>query len=113
MRVEVRFRGLEPSEALRAYARRRIHFHLSRFEQRVTEVVLRLTDDNGPKGGCDKQCHVMLSGPRFGPLMLDERQHDPYAAIDLAVDRVARVVARCLGRARAPHRQGSRPRWRS
>jgi len=76
MKIEVRFRGLESSDALRDHASRRVQSHLSRFGHEVTEVVLRIADVNGPKGGLDKRCQVTVRGPSFGSAVLDEMSGD-------------------------------------
>jgi len=100
MKIDVRFHGLESSDALREHAARRVHFHLSRFGGEVTAIVVRLADVNGPKGGVDKRCQVTVRGPRFGSATLDEMSGDAYSAVDVAVERIGRSVGRELGRAR-------------
>jgi ribosome-associated translation inhibitor RaiA len=105
MKIEVRFRGLDPSEALRAHAARRIHFHLSRFGNEISAVLVRIADVNGPKGGVDKRCQVTVRGPRLGSTILDETSGDAYSAVDVAVERTGRSVGRELHRARRPQRQ--------
>jgi hypothetical protein len=42
MKIEVRFRGIQASDALRAYVVRRIRFQLSRFNTEVGSVVVRI-----------------------------------------------------------------------
>jgi putative sigma-54 modulation protein len=106
MKIEVRFHGIESSEAFRDHAVRRVHFHLSRFAGEVTAVVVRVADVNGPRGGLDKRCQVTLRGPRLGSANLDERSADAYAALDLALERVGRSAGRELDRARWSRRVG-------
>ncbi len=104
MKIEVRFRGLGSSDALRDHAARRIHSHLSRFAGEVTAVLVRLDDVNGPKGGVDKRCQVTVRGPRFGSATLDEMSGDASSAVDMAVERIGRSVGRELDRARSDRR---------
>ena len=106
MKIEVRFRGLESSDALREHVSRRIHLHLSRFGNEVTAVLVRIADVNGPKGGIDKRCQVTVRGPRFGSATLDEASGDAYSAVDTAVERIGRSVGRGLDRARSDRRSG-------
>ena len=101
MKIEVRFRGVDPSDALRRHAVRRIHFHLSRFAPEIRAVMVRLEDQNGPRGGVDKRCRVLVRGPRIGAATLADLSADAYAAIDRAVLRIGRTVARSLARGRA------------
>lgn len=101
MKIEVRFRGLEPSDALRDHAARRIHFHLSRFGHEISSVYVRISDVNGPKGGVDKKCQITVRGRRFSTVVIDDLSGDAYSAVDMAVERVGRAVGRDIQRARS------------
>ncbi len=113
MDIQVRFRGLEPSEFLREHAVQQALVHLSRFGRDLSTVVLRIGDLNGPKGGVDKSCHVTVRGPRIGTATIEERSEQPYAAVDVAIERAARSVARELGRVRDERRQAADAAWPS
>ena len=102
MKIQIRFRGIESSEALADYTTRRIHQHLSRFGGQVGGVTVRLTDVNGPKGGEDKRCQLTVSGPRLRSVNLSETHADVLAAVDLALDRLANVLGRNIEREREP-----------
>ena len=104
MKIEVRFRGLESSEAVRAQVERRAHFQLSRFSSEVKSLVVRVSDVNGPKGGVDKRCHVTARGPSLAAVTIEEMSGDVHSAIDVALERVARAVTRELQRTRMSRR---------
>jgi putative sigma-54 modulation protein len=100
MKIDVRFRGLKRSDALRDHAVRRIHSHLRRFGHEISSVVVRISDVNGPKGGVDKQCQVTVRGRRLSGVIVDDLRGDAYSAVDMAVERVSRRVGRDLERVR-------------
>jgi ribosomal subunit interface protein len=100
MRIEIRG-NVDLTQALGQYVERRFHAALGRFSKRLPVVIVRLMDENGPKGGVDKRCQVMLSMPPATSMMVDEVHADLYTAIDLAADRASRAVTRELGRRRA------------
>ncbi len=104
MKIDVRFRALASSEALREHAVRRIHLHLSRFGSDIDSVLVRLSDVNGPKGGLDKQCQVTVRGPNFSAVVTNDLSADAWSAVDLAVERAGRAVGRDLERVRAVRR---------
>lgn len=110
MKIELRLHGIEPSQSLRDHAVRRIHTQLSRFGQEISAVVVRMSDINGPRRGIDKRCRITLRGRRFSELALDEVSRDSHAAVEGALDRIARVLGRELARARLvrPARTGPR-----
>lgn len=100
MKIDVRFRGLEASDALRDHTLRQVHVHLSRCGHEIHSVHLRITDVNEPKGGLDKRCEVIVRGRRLSNVMIGDLSGDAYAAVDTAVERTGRAVARDLERAR-------------
>lgn len=107
MKIEIRFRGIQASKALRAYVVRRLRFQLTRFEGEVGSVVVRIGDINGPKGGVDKRCQVAVRGPGMASVTIEDLSADAYSAVDLAVERAARAVGRELERTRAARRDGA------
>ena len=110
MKIDVRFRDLEHSDALRDHAVRRIHFHLGRFRHEISSVQVRISDINGPKGGVDKQCQVTVRGRRFSAVVIEDLSGDAYSAVDLAVGRAGRSVARDIGRVRSSRALFALPR---
>lgn len=110
MELRIRWRGVDGTTDLTDHATRRIHRQLSRFGRDVTSVVLRVSDENGPRGGRDKRCQLGVTGPRIGSLHLSEVHDDVRAGLDLALGRLAQTIGRSLARAREP---GARPQQRS
>jgi len=104
MKIDVRFRGLEASDALREHVIRRLHFKLNRFDRQVGSVLVRIGDVNGPKGGVDKRCQLTVRGPGLPWTTIEEVDADAYAAVDLAVERAGQAVARGVRRARTVDR---------
>ena len=50
------------------YARRRIHFALSRFATKIDRVTAVFSDDNGPRGGIDKVCRITVKLRRLADI---------------------------------------------
>jgi len=100
MRIHVRSRGFELTDALRAHAERRLLFAVGRFGRRLQSVTVRIDDVNGPRGGADKRCQILARLTPWGDVRVEERDGDLYAAIDRATDRLDRAVARAMERRR-------------
>jgi hypothetical protein len=66
MKIQIRKRRVEVSDALRAYVERRLGFALGRFGDRLGPITVRFSDVNGHRGGVDKRCqiHVDFMPPR-------------------------------------------------
>jgi ribosomal subunit interface protein len=100
MRIDIRG-NVDLSAALERYVERRLLVALGRFSRRLPAATVRLVDENGPKGGVDKRCQILLPMPPSSPLLVEESHADLYAAIDNAADRASRAVTREIGRRRA------------
>lgn len=100
MRIDIRGIGFTLTEALREHAERRLRFALARRAEVLEGVWVRLTDENGPRGGVDKTCRTELRLRGLAPLVVEAKDTDLYAAVDRAAARAARALARELGRTR-------------
>lgn len=100
MRTEIRLRGLPDAVELRAHAQRQLGFHLSRFSSALDEVLLRVSDVNGPKGGLDKRCQILVRFKRGGSVTISVSSADARGAIAHAAERTVRMIARELARSR-------------
>jgi putative sigma-54 modulation protein len=99
MHVEIRWKGLPKSEALADHVQNRVRFALHGFREKVRSVTVRFEDTNGPRGGIDKRCSVELTGA-FDVLVVEARDGSFYTAVDLALSRAERAVAKLLKRGR-------------
>ena len=100
MKITIRARKLELSDAVRDQMIRRTRFALARLSLAVRAVEITLADVNGPRGGADKLCRVRVRGPRLRPIVIEQAGADPLATVSEAVDRAARTTLRELDRRR-------------
>lgn len=101
MELQIRFVGLPSSDFLHEHIQRRVVANLDRFENEIVSVTVRISDLNGPKGGVDKRCHVLVHTRQVGAVNVEELSEDAYSAVDSAVIRAAHTLARQLERARS------------
>jgi ribosomal subunit interface protein len=94
MNLDIRARGFSLTQALRAHCERQLAFALSRFASRLTQVTVRLVDINGPHGGVDKRCSVVISLHGHGPIAVESTDVDLYAAISRSAERAGQAVVR-------------------
>jgi len=98
MKVLVKARHFSLTKELRQYVKRRLQFALgSRFEQ-VQRVEVMLSDINGPKGGEDKSCKILLKINGQTDVVVDDVQSHLYSAIDRAAGRASQVVSKRVTR---------------
>ncbi|MCC2962655.1 HPF/RaiA family ribosome-associated protein [Massilia sp. IC2-278] len=114
MKVHLLAKQFPLTPALRGYAERRLRTGLSFARDRIGDVVVRLGDINGPRGGNDKQCHILIAVPGQPALVVRDVQADLYSAIDRAVKRAAHTLRQAVMQRRYlerwGHRNPARPR---
>ncbi len=96
MQFDIRSIDFPCSSALTSHTRRRLGFGLARHANRVTRIVVRLGDENGPRGGPDKFCRLQVFLVDAPPVVTHDCGADLYAVIDRASARAARAVAKQL-----------------
>jgi putative sigma-54 modulation protein len=98
MQIGIQARGFDLTDGLRAHCERRLRFALGSATGKVHSVLIRLADQNGPRGGIDKRCTIRTTLNDAPPVIIVQDEADMYVAIDRAADRLARVIARRLRR---------------
>jgi putative sigma-54 modulation protein len=100
MQFDIQSLDFPYTAALASHTRRRLGFGLTRHADRIARVVVRLGDENGPRGGLDKFCRLQVNLVDAPQVVIRDCGPDLYAVIDRASDRAARAVAKQLQRNR-------------
>lgn len=98
MRYRIQGQDVRITDSLRCEAERHLTFALSRFSPSIQQVRLRLIDMNGPRGGVDKRCRIVVTMESGATIVVESEDSDPSAAIFMAAERIGRTVARSLHR---------------
>jgi hypothetical protein len=107
--MQVHFQS-RASQALdmRAGVERRVRFALRRLAPRVPRAEVVFEDVNGPRGGRDKLCRLALTTDGNGPLIVYAVAADWRTALDTALARIHRTLARAWERAESLRRGRTR-----
>lgn len=92
-------RGRVPAELV-DHVDRRLHFALARFGPRIARATVALEDVNGPRGGVDKACRIVVRLRSGGDIVASVDDVDWHAAVDRATTRIGQSVAREVTRSR-------------
>jgi hypothetical protein len=108
MELRITHNGLRITDEQREFCERRLRFALSRFALRLERVEAVFTDANGPKGGHDVVCCLLIGLRGAEDVVVRDVGESVEAVMAGAADRAARTVARRLQR-RVDQRRLSRP----
>ena len=98
--MHILFKSRAPLVAeLHDLARTRVLFVLRRFSVRIPHATVQLSDVNGPRGGVDKRCQVELQTDRGAPVVINAVADQWRTALDNALSRATRLLARRFERA--------------
>jgi putative sigma-54 modulation protein len=96
--------GGRVSAACVAHIERRLQFALARFSGHIQRAQVVLEDQNGPRGGLDKSCRIVVRLREGGDVVAEVADVNWEVAVDRATTRVGHTVARRLARRRANRR---------
>ena len=97
MKLDIRWKGTSRSEALSQHVHDRARSAFRPSAGRVRQIVVRLEDLNGPKGGVDKRCTVEVVGT-FGVRVTEARDMDFHVAAGRALEMAGRSALRAHDR---------------
>ena len=100
MQINIQAQNFHLTSALRGHVERRLSYALSTRDEHIQRVTVRLSDVNGPRGGEDKCCRIMVVLPHLHDVVIEDTMSNLYCAIDRAADRAGRTVGRRLSRQR-------------
>jgi ribosome-associated translation inhibitor RaiA len=82
-----------------ANVKSRIRASLSKFGRKIKSVQLSTDDVNGPRGGIDKQCRILVKLNRLGDVVTTVDDESLSRAISAAIKTAERSVNRKVQRA--------------
>ena len=98
MKPNIQARGFILTESIRKYMELRLAYAVSFANDSIQRVTVHLSDINGPRGGDDKRCQLVFTLKGLPSVVIEDTESNLYVAIDRAVDRAGRTLARQLER---------------
>jgi hypothetical protein len=89
---------MELNETAENLLRRRVHFAFGRFAGNIQNVSVTVMDENGPRGGVDKRCRVMVKRRRGNPVIVEGESDEIRQLVDFTLQRAGRTLAREIKR---------------
>ena len=96
MKTQVSARNMTIGDMERGRIERRLYFTLGRFSSRIVSVDMMLQDENGPRGGLDKKCRLIVRLHGANDVVVEGRGEDSLSLVDRTANRAGRAVSRAL-----------------
>ncbi len=107
MRVAISGLSFKLTDAIVRRVETRVEAALGWAGRHVGQVMVRLDDINGPRGGRDKRCRIVAWMGRARPIVAEAAREDLYAAVDLAAAKAENEARHRVARRRALRRSGA------
>ncbi len=96
MKTNINFRKINRSNEITNYINKRISSAFSRVNDAIQTTSLTVSDINGPKGGIDKECTIVIKAAGIKPIVICEQQSKLHNAIDRCISRANQVLMKQL-----------------
>ncbi|MCG8584936.1 MAG: HPF/RaiA family ribosome-associated protein [Pirellulales bacterium] len=100
MQLAISATNADLSPRSRAIVERHSRFALTRFSPAIRDVVVKLTNESGPKGAPAKKCQILVRLRQGRSIVVDATDRRIDSAASAAAERASRSVARQLERRR-------------
>lgn len=98
MNVYIHFRNVPNNQDAKDYIHHRLSFSLSRFEHVIDNVSVTFSDVNGPRGGIDQQCVMVIQLHGLPNIVITEAQATQESVINRCISRAKMTLARQVKR---------------
>ena len=100
MKIGIHAHGFEMTDAIEEHIRRRLRSASDWARHALLRITVKLSDENGPRGGLDKRCTIVATIAGLPELVIEDTRDDLYRAVDCAAERLSRNLSRKLARSR-------------
>ncbi len=100
MKIDITMHQSGSDKKISRKVTRRARLALSRFDTSIQAVTIRITDTNGPKGGIDMRCVVLMKLMSVGELVVHGEGENVFSALNQCLSRADRAISRSLERRR-------------
>jgi len=104
MRVSICGLNFRLTDALVRHVEDCVEAALGSASGRIDQVTVRLDDINGPRGGRDKRCRIVLWLRRTGVMVAQAVHENLYVAVEQAAAKAKDMIRRHRTRRRSLHR---------
>ena len=98
MNIQVNFRNIKKGSTAIKQVRERLSLAFARTQDAIQSVSIIISDVNGPKGGVDKLCRILIKSDHLPDIVITESQSNIGSAINRCISRARQSLSRNLKR---------------
>ncbi len=96
--IDVQAQNFSLTDAIKSYTEQKLEAMIHHYGDRIINVHVHLSDENGPKGGNDKHCLIHVELHKLPTVIIEDSEENLYSAIDNCCHRAERTVRKTLER---------------
>lgn len=105
MPIDIQTRGFTLTDSMEQFIQRHVDHMRGRRHENISTFELHLSDINGPRGGADKRCRLLIRPRGAADVIIEDTQPNMYSAIDRAFKRGGQSLSRKLTKQRIQSRR--------
>jgi hypothetical protein len=103
MNIAIHSKKITLDQQEKSHLIRRVQFALGRFASRISNVSVKVSDLNGPRGGIDKRCRLAARVQGLGEVIVQDDDAELQPLVDRIAERMGHLIGRRLERQRFGH----------
>lgn len=111
MKLNINFRNTAGRGEVINHIDKRLSFAFSRTRHAIASTSVTITDVNGPKGGVDMMCQIIVQPIGLKRIVIADRRENVRQAIDRCIARASQSLDRKLKRRLALRHKGTTEKW--
>ena len=94
--IDIQSQNFSITEAIKSHTEEKLEPMIHHYGDRIINVHVHLSDENGPKGGETKHCLIHVEMQKMPTVVIEDSEESLYAAIDNCCHRAERSVRKAM-----------------
>ncbi|WP_299879676.1 ribosome-associated translation inhibitor RaiA [uncultured Cocleimonas sp.] len=94
--IDIQSQNFSVTEAMRTHTEEKLEPMIHNYGDRIINVHVHLSDENGPKGGEAQHCLIHVELQKMPTVVVEDSEENLYAAIDNCCHRAERAVRKAM-----------------
>ncbi|GAA0397707.1 hypothetical protein GCM10009133_03410 [Cocleimonas flava] len=94
--IDIQSQNFSVTEAMKTHTEEKLQPMIRNYGDRIINVHVHLSDENGPKGGEAQHCLIHVELQKMPTVVIEDSEENLYAAIDNCCHRAERAVRKAM-----------------